>query len=78
LISALEDADETTQHLSTIFSQALRAFENRLWDDAEGLFQEYLRIAGNDEPSLYYLKKCEVYRRNPPSELWDGVLYFGK
>ena len=78
LISTLEDADATKQQLSAIFSEALRAFESRLWDEAEALFQEYIRIAGRDEASFYYLKKCEVYRRNPPSELWDGVQYFGK
>jgi adenylate cyclase len=78
LISTLENTDTKQQRLSAIFSQALRNFETRLWDEAEALFNEYLRLAGRDEPSLYYLKKCEVYRRNPPGELWDGVLYFGK
>ena len=74
LLGHMEDADKKQLRLVHIFSEAMDALRNRSWDKSEKLFQEYLRIGGNDSPSLYYLKKCEIFRQDPPDETWDGVV----
>ncbi|MDR3553124.1 MAG: adenylate/guanylate cyclase domain-containing protein [Syntrophobacteraceae bacterium] len=74
LIGHLEEADEKQRDLIGIFSEALGALQNRSWEKSAKLFKDFLRIEGNDSPSLYYLKKCEIYRQNPPDESWDGVI----
>lgn len=76
LIGPLENAGESRIRSTAVFSEALRAFERRMWNEAEALFREYLRIGGEDKPSLYYIDKCRIYRRDPPSEMWDGVVFF--
>ncbi|MEN6441562.1 MAG: adenylate/guanylate cyclase domain-containing protein [Syntrophobacter sp.] len=76
LICPLENAPESRIRLSALFSEALRAFERRMWDEAEALFREFLTIGGEDKPSLYYIDKCRIYRKDPPSEMWDGVVFF--
>lgn len=78
LLGPLDDATETQVRSCTIFSEALRAFERRMWDEAEALFREFLTFLGKDKPSLYYIDRCRIYRTNPPSEMWDGVVYFDK
>jgi adenylate cyclase len=78
IICALEDCDEKQKHLVTIFSEGLRAFEKRHWDRATDFFREYLKVAGNDTASSFYLGQCEMFKVNPPSELWDGIVSLGK
>lgn len=74
LICRHEDADEKQIDSVAVFSEALEALRNRLWDKSAKLFQTYSRIGGNDAASLYYLKKCEIYKQHPPDEIWDGVI----
>ncbi|MHC1728728.1 MAG: CHASE2 domain-containing protein [Syntrophobacteraceae bacterium] len=78
LICPMEEAGEEQAILSSIFSEGLRAFENRSWDRAIAFFQECLRITENDEASSYYLKQCLMHKENPPSGIWNGVVYVGK
>jgi adenylate cyclase len=78
LICPIEDADEKDEHLSAIFSEALRSFRRHSWDRAEALFLEYLSIAGEDEAAQHYLKECANYREYPPDESWDGMVYYNR
>ncbi|MHC1728732.1 MAG: hypothetical protein AB9866_22480 [Syntrophobacteraceae bacterium] len=42
------------------------------------LFQKCIGISGKDEPSSYYLKQCLMRKENPPSGIWNGVVYVWK
>jgi adenylate cyclase len=53
-----------------VFSEALSAYKNGLWDRAELLFES---IAALDPPSKTYLQRCRRYRTEPPPRDWDGV-----
>lgn len=53
-----------------VFSQALDAYRNRSWKQAERLFHS---IALDDPPSRMYVSRCRLYAENPPPQDWDGI-----
>lgn len=61
------------QPLANTFSEGLRAYRNRQWDQAITLFKEALRMYPDDQPSKIYINRCRAYKRKPPPEDWDGV-----
>lgn len=76
LICGLDEAEKHMLQQSVLFSEALRAFENRFWEEAEALFLEYMLVKGEDKAARFYVTKCRIFKRNPPSDLWDGVVSF--
>ncbi len=73
LICPMEEALEPQKQAGLIFSEALRCFTLRWWSQAEALLHEYLKLAGEDKAARFYLTKCDVFKRNPPGEIWDGT-----
>jgi adenylate cyclase len=60
----------------TCFNNAVHAYRNSAWDDAEALL---LRLSERNPGSgLYrlYLERISEFRKNPPLEPWDGVCTF--
>ena len=56
-----------------LFQKGLDVFEKRKWDEARALFKQALKLRPDDGPSQVYLKRCQEYKRKPPSSSWDGV-----
>ena len=78
LVCPIEESDRSREHLSSIFSAGLRAFEKQQWDTATALFQEYLGGAGNDAAAVFYLRQCGIYKQNSPGASWDGLVSIGR
>jgi len=74
LICRIENATEVQKNLCIIFSKALDAFQQQSWYEAMAGFNESLKMYPEDGPSLYYIDRCEKYKRNPPGETWKGVI----
>jgi len=55
------------------FTEAVAHYRDRNWDQAIRLFSEALKANPADRPSSLYLQRCEIYRKMPPPENWDGV-----
>jgi adenylate cyclase len=64
------------------FEEAIEAYQKQRWDQAIELFEEAAALeyfSPNDDsfiytnPSLVYIKRCQVMKENPPSGDWDGV-----
>lgn len=55
------------------FTEAVAHYRDRNWDQAIRLFSEALKANPADRPSSLYLQRCEIYRKTPPPENWDGV-----
>lgn len=55
------------------FSQGLRHYRAREWEQAESMFHRVLSLLPDDYPARLYLRRLEALRRNPPQEAWDGV-----
>ena len=54
------------------FDEALKAYRNQNWDEAERLFRETLDIQPGDGPARLLLERTEMFRITPPPEEWDG------
>lgn len=54
------------------FEEALKAYRERNWAEAERLFRETLDIQPEDGPSRLLLGRSEQYRMTPPPANWDG------
>ena len=67
---------DTFPHMDEVifaFAEAVAHYRDRNWDQAIRLFSEVLRANPADRPSSLYLDRCEIYRKTPPPENWDGV-----
>jgi adenylate cyclase len=56
-----------------LFASGYAAYLMQKWDMAESFFAEAISVDQDDEPSKTYLKRCAMYRADPPGENWDGV-----
>ena len=55
------------------FTEGVAHYRDRKWDQAIRLFGEALKANPADRPSSLYLQRCEIYRKTPPPDDWDGV-----
>ncbi len=74
----MEDAEDGQRDACADFAGGLSAFQKGAWDEAEGVFQQVIERLGEDGPSRLYLGLCELYRKNPPVQPWDGVVHMEK
>jgi len=56
-----------------IYAAALEAYRAQRWDDALALFDAVVARAPADGPSLTMIRRCRLYRAEPPAQDWDGV-----
>jgi adenylate cyclase len=74
----MEDSDERQRDTCATFAGGLAAFQKGAWDEARGMFQRVIERLEEDGPSRFYLGLCELYRKDPPEEPWDGVVRMEK
>jgi adenylate cyclase len=74
LICRREESLKPQKRLCALFSQALDAYERQSWEEAIDLFNQSISVYEKDGPSLFYLKKIQSYRDNPPDEKWNGIV----
>ncbi|MFP3867374.1 MAG: CHASE2 domain-containing protein [Desulfobacteraceae bacterium] len=60
------------QFLET-FHQALTAFRQCQWEQAERLLTDCLSSHPNDNPARKLLSRCRQFAQNPPPPDWDGT-----
>jgi hypothetical protein len=73
LMAAAGRLSEELARLRERYEQAQRAYLAQEWDLAEATFRECLQIRPNDGPSLVFLERVQVLRRDPPRKDWNGV-----
>ncbi|MGA1842730.1 MAG: CHASE2 domain-containing protein [bacterium] len=78
LISRLEESDNDMKKGYEIFSEALQAYRNRSWEKAIRLFYQSFKILKEDNPSMFYIKLCKGYIKNPPKKEWAGLVSLNK
>jgi adenylate cyclase len=78
ILCRVEESGETQRRACEIFSEGLGAYKRRSWDEAIERFNRSIGTIGEDGPSLFYMKLCEDYKKNPPEEPWDGVINMEK
>jgi adenylate cyclase len=68
-------ASEGKEKLVSKFAEALEFYRARRFDEAKKHFQSILDENPGDRPSRIYFERCDHYRKFPPPEDWDGVIY---
>ncbi len=75
-----EHLPQSAHDCIAVFGRALDHYFRQDWVAARALFQkaaelEWHQTTGADQinPSLLYLKRCELMKLNPPGKDWDGV-----
>ncbi len=74
LVCRKGDATPARLDSSALFAEGLAAWEKRSWHQASERFATLLTLVGKDEPARFYLRSCEEYKVQPPTEAWDGVI----
>jgi adenylate cyclase len=77
LVCPMEESDEPQRIKCLTFPKVLDPVRRGCWEEAEEAikkFQESIRNLGEDGPSLFFLNLSRKYRKNPPGELWNGVV----
>jgi adenylate cyclase len=78
LLCRIDMCDDKLKSACAIFAGALDAFRRQSWDEAVEKFRQSIEIFEEDGPSLFYIGLCEDYKKNPPEELWEGVVRMDK
>jgi adenylate cyclase len=73
VVDVLEKAPEEVKQVVDLFASGYAAYLMQNWDKAENYFKLALNIDPEDGPSKTYVKRCQIFRENPPAEDWDGV-----
>ncbi|MGZ3598182.1 MAG: CHASE2 domain-containing protein [Syntrophales bacterium] len=74
LVCRIEESDEQQRMKCAAFSKVLNAFRKGSWDEAEKQIEKCIQVCGEDRASFFFSNLCKMYRKNPPLELWDGVI----
>lgn len=59
--------------LCEVFRIGHEAYKMRKWTEAKGYFERVLTCWPKDGPASIFLKRCEEYIADEPSEDWEGV-----
>jgi adenylate cyclase len=68
-----KDVAPKTEEAYKIFSEGIRLYRSRNFQDALRLFNQSNQILGGDMPSSLYEDRCNELIQNPPGDDWDGV-----
>jgi len=71
-----EEMDDAARAELALFHEVLPAYRNREWEKAASLIAELTRLSPGLRLYRLYEERIEYFRRNPPSEDWDGVFAF--
>jgi len=61
------------EEFAELFGRALQAYRRQDWTGALELFGTALKQRPDDEPVREMVRRCEMYRAEPPGTDWDGV-----
>ncbi|MEE9259114.1 MAG: adenylate/guanylate cyclase domain-containing protein [Nitrospinaceae bacterium] len=65
--------DEDMREIVSLFNEGLSCYRAKKWDAAIAEFELILKRRSDDGPSLTFLKRCRLYKENPPPPEWDGI-----
>lgn len=78
LLGLAKDRSKERHELCQSFEAGMRAFRAKNWDGAIDAFERTLSTYRADGPSIFYKKRCEAFKQNPPDETWDGTVIMGQ
>ena len=79
LICKKENQTDKINQLLKQFDKARQLYLDKKWDEAIIEFTKTIDLEFKDiNPSLTYITICNEYKKNPPSQDWDGTYVFNK
>ncbi len=78
LMCRREEASVQQIRASTLFAEALAAYEARSWRQASETFSALVGEYADDQAARFYLRACEQYSVQPPEAAWAGVIRMDK
>ena len=73
LLGVAGESDEHLDNVRSFYVRGIQAYQSQKWEQAIGFFNEVLKIAPGDGPSLSLLRRCEALRQNPPGQGWNSA-----
>ncbi|MCP4264992.1 MAG: HAMP domain-containing protein [Candidatus Brocadiaceae bacterium] len=73
LLSHKGELDTDIVEMRGTFEEGLRLYWKQSWSKAKQHFENCLKVKPGDGPSQLYLKRLEIFEKNPPGDNWDGV-----
>jgi adenylate cyclase len=67
------DKREFALRIKSLFEEGLNKYRARDFEGAMHMMLQILQFSAQDGPASVFLERCEYYKENPPSEIWDGV-----
>lgn len=73
LLSSKGDLSPDGLRIKELYENALQAYFQRRWQEAELLFAQALKFKPHDRPSQQMMERCRVFNLNPPADSWSGA-----
>jgi len=70
--------EEGLTEAMSVFSKGLEHYRNRRWAEAMTAFRRVQELKPDDGPSMTFIRRCEIFLKEPPPEDWDGVFRLTK
>ena len=71
-----EETFPNMNDLLAAFEAGLASYRNRNWEEATKRFGQAEKANPKDRATQLYLQRCELLKKNPPADDWDGVWTF--
>jgi len=73
LSSADKPLNDKMKYFLDIYTQGLKAYQERKWDEGIAFMEHALQYLPNDSVCQLYIERMKLYKITPPPENWDGV-----
>ncbi|PIS27218.1 MAG: hypothetical protein COT43_11680 [Candidatus Marinimicrobia bacterium CG08_land_8_20_14_0_20_45_22] len=60
------------QEIAGHFTRGIELYWEQNWDSAIRNFKNAIAVTGTDAPSTIFIGRCEIFKKNPPGENWQG------
>lgn len=67
------DSKDTDLKTVDYYQKGLSAYRKQDWDTAIDFFQSALEISPDDVPSKTMIKRCNLFKTDPPGKDWNGA-----
>ena len=74
--SGKDGASSIELKLNELYQEGRKYFAAREWDKAINCFAKALEVDETDGPSQEFFRRAKEYKKQPPSDTWDGVYRF--
>jgi len=72
-LALVEEADPEAERVASLSAQAFEAYLGRRFAEAESLFDEIVRVSGENVAAALMRDRCRALQASPPGDDWLGV-----